>query len=1099
MGTLTDITSRAVNKNLRNAGSPSHTPKNTPSHSEKNAKTSNFMTPTMASSTRANITPRSAGHTRTSTPTSLNVEKAATGKWMSSAAKRVGFRRVGGDGTLRTKKEGSKQSYNAVTFPDKVCSNFSFLDLAGPMLIASPIQLSASSKTHTPDSPRLNKLPTSSLANKPLPSPPIAQVTTAYTEEPRSLIDASEKPLQRTSPKSPQTKEEWPVLFPQKPTSPEVIRKMLRQSPPKPARVVSRDQERYPLLGGSQVATSNVQQKPMSRAPSSYCIQRKQVSASSLHDDSASNRPTEVHKDDAVKPAMKEASPACEASLEESKATQRLSAAAAAVEKSSTDIKSIKEPRQTRTSSLRARISAGQVIRDSPNKVLGFTDFTAEKAPLAKPSREDLGSNAGFRARSSSSFSKAVTKKPSTESLGGHRAPAQFVAGSRRPATTRRPSSRNSLRGDSRAPSPSFLEPSRQAPPVPTAKVVISARKSSIPLPRNFISNAVANDVPLRPSANGATVQYPKSDKKVTVDLGALGDNPNASVEEHAFSPSGTGHVDENSHLESIAESPRSTYRSKRLSTKSSNFGPKLTISNSAERFILGEKEPGKESPPLVKKKKSMDYLRATIKNEHKNDTRGKTSNHGHKGTPIRPLSSQGFPETGPRDVASARAARTKKVNSVDLGIVSSTAGAKIDPMPAEDVDEDKLKEDKPPAVEDPFLEIKDRPDFGVEAVEELERSLTPNGALDAFHTGSVVSLAKDSATPTSDAMPVVSASLPETLQEHINKSSDEPKDTRMDEVKARKGANSFPDGTEPLPPGFNQIIPSTPQQENRVEGSPSSSGFPPRSSSRMQHPDYTTTVSAKSSSISSVEQPAAQLQQEISAAHSVGAKVADGKVSQQPSDVSIRTSHISSQTILADVASKRDSTAHESTKSQASVSKGLISNFRGLFHKRTSDNLQSPNVRSTKKSGKRATVTAHGSPHPSMSNIHPIYRPTQASMNRNGATAQRANTHGVALTSPGTPAVISPMPTEVSATTAMAMEILESARKESSSPKKERLLELGKLMVDTITQARDAEKAMEEARQAARKAEVAHALCKKSVSDVANLVKDWRNEVTRF
>ncbi|KAL8876749.1 MAG: hypothetical protein Q9192_008807, partial [Flavoplaca navasiana] len=58
---------------------------------------------------------------------------------------------------------------------------------------------------------------------------------------------------------------------------------------------------------------------------------------------------------------------------------------------------------------------------------------------------------------------------------------------------------------------------------------------------------------------------------------------------------------------------------------------------------------------------------------------------------------------------------------------------------------------------------------------------------------------------------------------------------------------------------------------------------------------------------------------------------------------------------------------------------------------------------------------------------------------------------------------------------------ILESARKESSSPKKERLLSLGKIMVDSITQARDAEKAMEEAKQAARKAEVAYALCKKS------------------
>ena len=52
--------------------------------------------------------------------------------------------------------------------------------------------------------------------------------------------------------------------------------------------------------------------------------------------------------------------------------------------------------------------------------------------------------------------------------------------------------------------------------------------------------------------------------------------------------------------------------------------------------------------------------------------------------------------------------------------------------------------------------------------------------------------------------------------------------------------------------------------------------------------------------------------------------------------------------------------------------------------------------------------------------------------------------------------------------------------------------------MVDAVTQARDAEKAMEEAKQAARKAEVANALCKKSLGEVENCVKQWRSEVGR-
>lgn len=117
MGTLVDITSKAANKNLRNDGSPSQTPKNTPAHSELTVR-ENFMTPTMSSSKQTTADATSKGETRTPTPTSTNVEKAVTGKWI----KRVGLRRVGADGTPHSKKEGSKQSRHVLTLPDKVRS-----------------------------------------------------------------------------------------------------------------------------------------------------------------------------------------------------------------------------------------------------------------------------------------------------------------------------------------------------------------------------------------------------------------------------------------------------------------------------------------------------------------------------------------------------------------------------------------------------------------------------------------------------------------------------------------------------------------------------------------------------------------------------------------------------------------------------------------------------------------------------------------------------------------------------------------------------------------------------------------------------------------
>ena len=52
--------------------------------------------------------------------------------------------------------------------------------------------------------------------------------------------------------------------------------------------------------------------------------------------------------------------------------------------------------------------------------------------------------------------------------------------------------------------------------------------------------------------------------------------------------------------------------------------------------------------------------------------------------------------------------------------------------------------------------------------------------------------------------------------------------------------------------------------------------------------------------------------------------------------------------------------------------------------------------------------------------------------------------------------------------------------------------------MVDAITQARDAEKAMEEAKQASRKAEVASVLCKRSLGEVERVVKGFRNEMVK-
>ncbi|KAL8947640.1 MAG: hypothetical protein Q9222_006097 [Ikaeria aurantiellina] len=774
----------------------------------------------------------------------------------------------------------------------------------------------------------------------------------------------------------------------------------------------------------------------------------------------------------------------------ETKASYRLSAGAAAVEKSKAEPKSFKEPRQTRTSSLRARISAGQLIKDSPNKVLGFTDFTTEKAPLLKTSKEDLGTVANRLERPSSSFSKNFKKKPSKEFLGVSRAPAQFVAGSRR-STGRRPSSRNSLRNESGASSPTFLEPSRPAPAVPNTKVDPSIRKSSIPKLRYGPSTGMLKANHKDSSARLSTgFQRMKSNESLKNGFSVYEDK---SSKETADSEAKTtaASVDQSAVLESIVESPKSTFRSKRISSTSPSFGPTLKISSSADRVIMGTgtKTANKENPPSTGKN-SADLLRTAITNEHRNAVNGRPLSATSKKTVSRPLSSQGFPENRQQNDAVATTPRSKKVKSVDLSNVVPE-----DALPASEKvsrNDSSVVAEKSPS--DPQLESNVNPQSLVEQ-QYAKAESDPAHSSDSKPSRPPV---KGDVASISDTVPLNPAFLPETLQTHINKSAKNYEPATPVKIKDCKLNEEFANVNDSVHQAPRQDDPSTPKQESEVSQKTSPGIFPPRSSSRLKHPYFTTNASSEKSPRSPFDKAAIALQKEISASQlpttkasisdSVTRPLTDGAATSQP--------EMSSQTTLADMTPKRNSAAYESNKSHVSVSKGLMSNFRGLFHKRTSDTLELPTPRTTKKDRMRPTVNSHGSPFPSMSNIHPIHRPTQASINRTNTA--RHGTSG-STTILDTPSFASPIPSEVSTTTSLAMQILESARKESSSPKKERLLALGRIMVDTITQARDAEKAMEEAKQAARKAEVAHALCKKSVSDVASIVKEWRVDVGRM
>ena len=122
MGTLTDITGNASKTSKRDstASMASQALSGVLPSENLGKKLPHFMSPTVSSYKQT--TSKTAKSSNPASPPSTGSSKqAGSGNWMSSAAKRVGFSRVG-NGTPRSKKEGRSKQSKAVSFPDKVCS-----------------------------------------------------------------------------------------------------------------------------------------------------------------------------------------------------------------------------------------------------------------------------------------------------------------------------------------------------------------------------------------------------------------------------------------------------------------------------------------------------------------------------------------------------------------------------------------------------------------------------------------------------------------------------------------------------------------------------------------------------------------------------------------------------------------------------------------------------------------------------------------------------------------------------------------------------------------------------------------------------------------
>ena len=793
-----------------------------------------------------------------------------------------------------------------------------------------------------------------------------------------------------------------------------------------------------------------------------------------------------------------------------------LSASASALEKSAQESKKFPEPRPTRTSSLRARISTGNLTTNA--KVVGFTDFTTikEGSGITEQGTLRIASDSSTRSKISS-LSAVPGKKPPTSPARVNRAPTKFIASNRRPAVLHRPSSRGNLRGDAhdRNTADGNCPPSRNAPDIPTSKICDAEiakeskeqlesaaperHRSSIPLFQGAVRSIAEHGgdesdiVKCGPKPAADSKHHPRKglsvfeDRKLSTSsakVALLMSNASSTQKQGRETLLRVKKSEESPILECVDESPRASYQIKRLSMTSPEYGPTLRISSSAERLIMG-KDTDKEIQEDLKQKQSKDLRRTVITKELRKTATDIELNSRSRMHHERPHMSGSLPQSRSRIY----------IMDDDVEQKEGESAATRHALPTNNLDLEfpGRKTTEPLRNEDPFFDARSQISHNGSAIVEtypttiasvgvgarVETPMDVQNIIPMEEASWMSPIAKKiSSTRLSDAMPVNPAYLPTSMLEHVRKSAQ---------------TESLDDLTHMAP---KELL-SAPEHYNQDRPSTSPGDFPPRSSSRVQARDYTVNALTNSNSPALPTDTGKCLSNDFRARQNRLGK-ASGCGSKQLDFTDLNAMHDS----VTRGSIARESITRESSKSQESYPKGVISNIRGLFHKRSVDapGLK-PSVKATKNGKGRISINSNGSPFPPMSEVHPIHRPTFASKSKSRAAMaidkkspfrSHESPNCNDTTSDATPAFQSPVPTEISTISALAVQVLDSARLETSSPTRERLLEIGKALVDTVTQAREAEKAMTEAKLAATRAEMSHLRCQESVKDVAKCVREW-------
>lgn len=539
--------------------------------------------------------------------------------------------------------------------------------------------------------------------------------------------------------------------------------------------------------------------------------------------------------------------------------------------------------------------------------------------------------------------------------------------------------------------------------------------------------------------------------------------------------------------LEAIEESPKADFKVRRLSTASSQIGARLKIFKSAENIIMGTKFHA-ENPSDSTQRRNSHNLSADP-NFHQQDTletAAETDFQQEQFENITSMTDMANEPVGPSK--SDFLQKSSLVGSVDdndrnAKTVESSHSLSTNHLRQRSAKSNilTLRKRESFSADDPFLDWRPRNDDGKDCSSDstIELSVPKYWKETAGRRASGIfpSLGRNSTGS-------INRAKSRTDQRRSNTETQSHQGLRV----LSRGTCSMESTREKSEPAGNDAIivyqdksadrssvPTNPRTAFGLEVD-NRHAFPPRGSSRTIPANYTRSAKACSISPRVMHKPQEAVLFNPQSGHE---------------------SFVCDKSALPDFGNgghRRDSVARESSKSHRSSSKGVISNIRGFFNKHTSSSGSVHVAKALKKDNSDVKIAGSGRRYPIPTDDHHAIRSSLSSANPSTYLGQRIDT-AMRRDRPAGPSAASPVVDDIGATMATAMQLLDSVRMEENSPQKERRLELGTIMVQAITQAKEAEKAMEEAKHAARKADVAFILCKKSVRELAIWVERWRSE----